>query len=295
MKFELKSYNRDIPDKELITDLQRVAKESGKETVGRIEYDKFGKFFEGTLRKRFGGWLNALEKAGLKKTRIYSTDEELTRELKRVASELGKRYLTTEDFKRNSKLSNPVTIQHRFGTWNNALSKAGLQLSPGYRRKYSTEEYFENLLNVWTYHGRQPTHGEMKKFPSVIGPDGYKRRFGSWRKALEAFVGRMNQEEENNEQVFKEEVTKIPVREEIKRQSVAVEDRRGIGLGLRYKVLSRDNFRCVRCGRSPATNLGVELHIDHKQPFSKQGKTTIENLETKCKDCNLGKSNRHIE
>ena len=77
--------------------------------------------------------------------------------------------------------------------------------------------------------------------------------------------------------------------------TIKSEDRRGICLSLRYKVLSRDNFRCVRCGRSPAINPGVELHVDHKQPFSKQGKTIMENLETKCKECNLGKSNRHSE
>ncbi|NTV30014.1 MAG: HNH endonuclease [Candidatus Omnitrophica bacterium] len=44
-----------------------------------------------------------------------------------------------------------------------------------------------------------------------------------------------------------------------------------------------------------ATYVGLELHVDHKEPFSKQGKTVLENLETKCRDCNLGKGNRHSE
>ncbi|HBR79796.1 MAG TPA: hypothetical protein DEA46_05200 [Candidatus Moranbacteria bacterium] len=106
----------------------------------------------------------------------------------------------------------------------------------------------------------------------------------------------MNQGE--NLPITKEEASQTKIignQQKTTKQNVAIEDRRGIPLSLRYKVLSRDSFKCVRCGRSPATDIGVELHIDHKLPFSKGGKTILENLETKCKECNLGKSNRHIE
>ena len=66
---------------------------------------------------------------------------------------------------------------------------------------------------------------------------------------------------------------------------------RDIPLGLRLKILSRDNFRCVLCGKSPATDFGTKLHIDHVLPFSKGGKSILDNLQTLCKECNLGKSN----
>ena len=59
---------------------------------------------------------------------------------------------------------------------------------------------------------------------------------------------------------------------------------------LRYQVLKRDNFKCCACGASPAKNPSVELHIDHIIPYSKGGKTIIENLQTLCSKCNLGKS-----
>lgn len=59
---------------------------------------------------------------------------------------------------------------------------------------------------------------------------------------------------------------------------------------LRYQVLKRDNFKCCACGASPARNPSVELHIDHIVPWSKGGKTTIDNLQTLCSKCNLGKS-----
>ena len=51
---------------------------------------------------------------------------------------------------------------------------------------------------------------------------------------------------------------------------------------------------CIFCGKSPATDFGTKLHIDHVVPFSKGGKSILENLQTLCEECNLGKSNRNI-
>ena len=59
---------------------------------------------------------------------------------------------------------------------------------------------------------------------------------------------------------------------------------------LRYQVLKRDNFKCCACGASPAKNPAVELHIDHIVPWSKGGETILENLQTLCAKCNIGKS-----
>lgn len=59
---------------------------------------------------------------------------------------------------------------------------------------------------------------------------------------------------------------------------------------LRYDVLKRDNFRCKICGAS--ADEGVKLHVDHIIPVSKGGKTEMDNLQTLCDKCNLGKSNK---
>ena len=60
---------------------------------------------------------------------------------------------------------------------------------------------------------------------------------------------------------------------------------------LRYQVLKRDNFKCCACGASPAKDPAVELHIDHIVPWSKGGESTLDNLQTLCSKCNLGKGN----
>ena len=65
---------------------------------------------------------------------------------------------------------------------------------------------------------------------------------------------------------------------------------RKISNALRYQVLKRDNFKCCACGASPAKDPSVELHIDHIIPWSKCGETVLENLQTLCSKCNLGKS-----
>lgn len=62
---------------------------------------------------------------------------------------------------------------------------------------------------------------------------------------------------------------------------------------MRYDVLRRDGFRCVRCGRGRED--GVKLHVDHIVPVSRGGKSTMDNLQTLCEDCNCGKGNKYIE
>ncbi len=69
--------------------------------------------------------------------------------------------------------------------------------------------------------------------------------------------------------------------------------KRNIPLGMRYKVLRKDNFQCIACGRT--TDDGIKLHIDHKIPYSLGGLTELNNLQTLCDQCNIGKSNKYID
>jgi hypothetical protein len=62
---------------------------------------------------------------------------------------------------------------------------------------------------------------------------------------------------------------------------------------LRFLVLERDQGRCVLCGAR--ADDGVRLHVDHIVPWSRNGRTVAENLQTLCDRCNLGKSNRSTQ
>ena len=64
---------------------------------------------------------------------------------------------------------------------------------------------------------------------------------------------------------------------------------RSIPLSLRYQVFERDR-NCIRCGSGPHN--GATLHVDHIMPFSAGGLTTLDNLQTLCAECNIGKGSR---
>ena len=63
-------------------------------------------------------------------------------------------------------------------------------------------------------------------------------------------------------------------------------ERRYVGLSLRYQIMKRDGFKCVLCG---ATSEDSKLEIDHIQPVIEGGNSDIENLQTLCFECNRGK------
>ena len=113
---------------------------------------------------------------------------------------------------------------------------------------------------------------------STISSGAYIRRFGTWTNALHCFVDYMNSDEVDDQSTLV-----APQKENT--------ETRDINLRLRWKVMKRDNFKCCCCGASPANDPMVQLHTDHIVPYSKGGKTTLDNLQTLCNKCNLGKGN----
>jgi len=86
-----------------------------------------------------------------------------------------------------------------------------------------------------------------------------------------------------------EEVDKIDL-ENIKAAAIAAEKKVKVMPSIRWQVFQRDQWKCVSCGRSAHDD--VILHVDHIIPRSKGGQDTLENYQTLCSVCNIGKSNR---
>jgi hypothetical protein len=57
---------------------------------------------------------------------------------------------------------------------------------------------------------------------------------------------------------------------------------------LRMEILKRDQARCLVCGRSPASNADIELHVHHIIPWGTGGLTEELNLVTLCHTCHGG-------
>lgn len=66
MNYQLKDFNRNILNQELLDDLKRVAQIIGVDKLSSRDYDNNGgKYTSGTICTRFESWNKALEKADL--------------------------------------------------------------------------------------------------------------------------------------------------------------------------------------------------------------------------------------
>jgi len=209
------------------------------------------------------------------------TDEELLNDLRRVAdANDGRVTQNVYTMYRNTvdpTIAEATTICRQIG-WNNALSMIGVDLNKFQKNaKISEEELLDEILRLWTELGRQPTTTDLKN-----GLSKYPRNrfdiFGGWSGALNRFVEWANSE------------NFAPIIPPPIEQNERLRASRDINLRLRFKVMQRDNFKCCACGAAPAIDPAVILHIDHITPWSKGGETIIENLQTLCQSCNLGKS-----
>ena len=217
------------------------------------------------------------EKFELEHDKRNISDSDLLSDLRRVAAEHTTPHVKQRDYTTQGKFS-VTTIIRRFGSWNAAISAAGLAATV--ERNVPDERLYAALYDLWMKLGRQPSYSEVQSPMCEFHVTTFERRFGSWRSALEAFVGYANAEQLAN-----------PSQNAGLQTSSRRKTNRAPDLRLRFKVLQRDGFKCRACGASPAITAGVLLRVDHITPWSKGGETVLSNLQTLCDECNQGKSN----
>lgn len=205
-------------------------------------------------------------------------NDELILEIRRIAILLNRPSVTIDQFNEHGKFHS-TTLSRRFGSWFKALEAAGLEKTRNLH--ITNEQLFENLTTAWLKLGRQPKYQDLTKDNSLFSSGTYEKRFGTWRKALEAFIAWAN------EGINPETVPPSPSLNQHRRTP------RNINWRLRALVLLRDGARCQLCG-AEARN-GATLHVDHVIPWSKGGETAFENLQVLCHVCNIGKSNVQLD
>ncbi len=213
------------------------------------------------------------------------TEESIITELKRVAENFGYRRYSRHDFDSVSSTCKGSVVIERFGSWDAALAATKLSLSPCRRRRKDripTNDLLSELARIWESLGHRPSKTEWDNSDARYSYTTYKNRFEGWLSACKVLV--------DEEQLHEVNKTKT-ARHNAGEKPIPKERSRNVPLKVRLAVLKRDRFRCVLCGRSPATHSGVTLHLDHKIPYSDGGETTQENLQTLCQDCNWGKGN----
>jgi 5-methylcytosine-specific restriction endonuclease McrA len=228
--------------------------------------------------------------------------EKILGELEKVAGHFSYNYFRRKDFNKIADIHS-ATVERCFGgSWSDAmlalkerLKQKNKSIALSHRRKHSEKGIFEEIERIWRLVGHRPSRNEWTANKPKISYDTVYRHFGGWTKACLNFIeyksGKTITANEGKLGENKHVQNYIPPAGDKRAEtSKGIEKTRTIPLNIRLKVFSRDNFRCIFCGKSPATNVGTRLHIDHIVPFSKGGTNVPKNLQTLCEECNLGKS-----
>ena len=203
------------------------------------------------------------------------TDKAIIEDIKMVQGKLGKTTLTIKEYDKFGTISSSTALR-RFGSWNRALSLAGVDVSNQF---YEHTDFMDNIKSAWLKKGKQPTRRDMdNKELSSISSGCYLRRYETWYKALECFVEYMSSVEEDT-YIHYDNIPQNTIKHTTKREP---SDR------LKVQVLMRDGNRCRICGVECSDGLH-NIHFDHIIPWSKGGETTLENLQVLCSDCNEAK------
>lgn len=227
------------------------------------------------------------------------TRKQIIEELEKVAKHFNYTDFKQDDFNKIADISYS-TVNREFGSWEKTMQflhehfkKKGIDFKIASRRSsYTVQEMFDEVERIWVKLGHRPSRNEWVASSPNISYDTIYRYFGSWKNACLKFI-----EYKSGEKIDVEKPTEIkkPVNASNNKIKNAIGKTRTIPLSVRVKILNRDNFRCVFCGKSPATDVGTKLHIDHIIPFSKGGTNAPNNLQTLCEECNLGKSNQEFD
>jgi len=314
---------------DLEDDLRRVFEASGGRYFTEKSYRQAGgRYDRTTLKKRLhcANWAELLEKVlrvrpaprvivkrvrvGRRPTpgkRTGLTPESLLSELRSTAAKGNGEALSYAEYRALGGRYSIGSFQKHIGRWRDALRLIGLGDGYLHRRphlNFANEELFSEMQRVWEALGRQPKMREMRQCASRMSRQAFQVRFGSWMRAVHAFCEDRGRSEDGPEvppfvgngesagdtqtPTFIAEQTKEHVTERL--LIIHKTTPRAPSLRLRFRVFQRDRFTCRACGRSPATESGVVLHVDHVVPYSGLGETILGNLQTLCEKCNLGKS-----
>lgn len=256
----------------LLSELKILASQTSSRNFSFKNYKELGGVYSiGTFVNHFGSWKNALGLIGKALAHggshaVQYSDEELFQELQRIWEKLG-RQPGYREMKQYGKISGG-TLKDRFGGWTKAIHAFCSDRSVTDRKDTCADD----PLKV------QPSHEPLNIQEEALDTNRENIKANIINDSLET------------------QLKKKPV--DIQKENLEAEESYCIematsrvpSLRLRFQVFKRDNFRCVKCGRSPAITPDVELHIDHIKPYSKGGETMLDNLQTLCKDCNIGKS-----
>ena len=219
--------------------------------------------------------------------------EVIVNELRKVAVQFGERRFSRREFDQIATACKGSAVLSHFGSWSVALNATGIPLKDHKRnrKQISDTQLLGELARVWRALGHRPSKLEWEASDAAYSYTTYKQRFAGWVNACTALVTGDAAVEFTGTSHPSVSDAEVSVESHVK---VPPERNRTVPLKVRIRVLTRDRFRCLLCGRTPAMNPGAVLHLDHIVPFSAGGLTVEKNLRTLCEKCNWGKGADHV-
>ena len=170
-------------------------------------------------------------------------------------------------------------VVRSFGAWADALQKAEIKAQR--RGKRDIKKMVAFFKEAWEKNDGIPTMKLLDNYlKSISAPytwQSYTKHWGGLKRLAKRIVKHQ-----------KGEITDA----ELYAPFESIKNRDPIPRGLRYDILKRDNWQCVKCGVFPKKDKKITLHVDHIIPWSKGGSTKALNLQTLCDKCNYGKKDK---
>jgi hypothetical protein len=205
---------------------------------------------------------------------------EMIESLKRFAAVRGSQSLEMRDYDAwEERPLHSETISRHFGGWGKALQAAALRATG--KCNLDLKEMVAAFKRCWREHRAVPSRKQLElyldKHNCPFRWKSYLNVWGGLQRLAKLVVDVQNGSIPESQ---------LCVRTQHKRH------RHPISLRDRTNVLKRDGYRCIKCAACSKTGKSVRLEVDHIIPVSKGGDNHLENLQTLCSDCNLGKSNQ---
>ena len=176
---------RKYTDQELVESVHEFTAHLGRSpTASEVNNDSEFTAGLNTYVRRFGSWNETLERCGLRVNENKDYDDTyLIEQLQDLHQRLGT-VPTQADLRDDDKTPSLYPYQDTFGSWNNALRRAGLE--PTQRYGISDDELIDELRTLADELGRPPRYQELSERDDTFSATAYERAFGSFTDALRA-------------------------------------------------------------------------------------------------------------
>lgn len=226
----------------------------------------------------------------LSKPNSRFTRDQILNEIRRWAAS-AERPLSAVAYQASRPYISVDTVRRHFRTFEAACLEAGVEAGI-MKRDYSDEELIDAFEKICA----DKADRGLNAVPVITDFKAYRERHNDGP-SHDVFVRRFGPFKEFKKRYEKYHLGLKSRSQLIQESKASIRNNRiPISAGLRAKVFHRDGSRCVTCGRHASDLLEGEcLHVDHKVTVAQGGDNSLDNLQTKCSPCNLGKGNHFCD